>query len=276
MDANWKEVEVATMKLLDLHVLTLTTSFHYSAAGPRPRPSIMALILFTELRWESFSPNPIRHRPTSRYPFPNSPRLNSLFYSEPVQLLIHLGIFVVLQSMPPWHWVKALGILHAIYIIWTAIQQVLRYKTSPPLFGPIYLADGLASFWTETWHNAFASPCLTLAYTPTMFILRKIGAAHAIARAAAVVSGFLLMAVFHVYAMEPMLTSEGVWRIGLFFVLNGILTVVEVAVWGKKRHWLRAVMAWAFELSFAAWVVAAIDVSDGVLEADWKDLCTLR
>ncbi|KAF2739274.1 hypothetical protein EJ04DRAFT_508978 [Polyplosphaeria fusca] len=269
-------VEIATMKLLDIHALNLTSSFPRYSSGSAPRPSIMALVYITELRWESFTPNVIRQVPNSKYPFPKSARLNRLFYSELVQLLIHVGIFIMLQSLPPWDWVKGQGILYTIWIVWTAIQLVLRYKTSPPLFGPIYLADSLASFWTETWHNAFVSPCLTLAYTPTMFLLRQLGAPKPVCRAAAVFSGFLLMAIFHVYALQPMLTEEGEWRIGMFFILNGVFTVIEVAIWGKKRHWFRAVMAWAIELSLSSWAVAAVDVADGVLEADWKDLCTLR
>jgi len=47
--------------------------------------------------------------------------------------------------------------------------MVVRYKTSPALFGPLYLADSLTGFWSETWHNAFASPCTSLVYGPLRY-----------------------------------------------------------------------------------------------------------
>ncbi|KAF2118486.1 hypothetical protein BDV96DRAFT_387455 [Lophiotrema nucula] len=266
-------VAAGTMKLLDVHALSLKSSFPSYSAGSPPRPSIMALILLTELRLESFTPNPIRHTPTPKFPPGTSTSFRESFYSEPVQLIVHLALFAILQVSPQFLWVKALGILFTIWILWTSCQLVLRYKTSPPLFGPIWRADSLAGFWVETWHNAFASPCLNLTYTPVFFILTKLGSPRAFARATAVVSGFGLMAWFHVYALEPLLSQEGKWRIGVFFIGNGIFTVVEVAIWGKKRHWLRALIAWAIELSLSSWAVAAIEVADGVLAADWRGLC---
>ncbi|KAF2186797.1 hypothetical protein K469DRAFT_705305 [Zopfia rhizophila CBS 207.26] len=266
-------VAVGTMKLLNIHSLLLTNSFPQYTAGKTPRPSILALILLTELRYESFTPNPIRLPPPPKTPFANSPHRRQLFYSEYVQILLHLAIFTILQSLPQYPFIKALGILLTIYIIWTSMQLVVRYRTSPPLFGPIYLADSLAAFWTETWHNAFAAPCLSLAYTPTLSLLLALRFPRQIARSAGVVASFTLMAVFHMYALAPLLSDQGMKRIGVFFVGNGVLTVVEVAVWGKKRHWVRALMAWGIELSLASWTVIAIPVADGVLGADWKGLC---
>lgn len=264
------------MKLLDIHMLSLTSSFPSYTAGNPPRPSLMALILTTELRYESFTPNPIRHTPLPLYPFPSSLHRRKLFYSEPIQFLLHIAFFILLQTLPQYHFVKAFGVLLSIWIIWTAIQLTLRYRTSPPLFGPIYLADSLTTFWTETWHNAYAGPCLSLAYTPTMYILSHLSVPRSLARACAVVASFGLMAVFHMYALAPLLSREGRRRIGVFFVANGVCTVVEAAVWGKKRDWRRAVLAWGVELWLASWTVEKADVADGVINADWRGLCRPR
>ncbi|KAF2253351.1 hypothetical protein BU26DRAFT_221255 [Trematosphaeria pertusa] len=264
------------MKLLDIHMLSLTNSFPSYTAGKPPRPSVMALILMTELRYESFTPNPIRHAPMPQYPFQSSPEARGFFYSESVQLIVHSAWFTLLQGLPQHLPMKALGILLTIWVIWTTLQLTLRYKSSPPLFGPIYLADSLASFWTETWHNAFAAPCLSLAYTPTLYILSSLHFPRSLARSVAVVSSFGLMATFHMYALSPLLNEEGKKRIGIFFVANGVLTVAEVGLWGKKRHWMRAVCAWGVELALASWTVAAVEVADGVLNADWRGLCRLK
>ncbi|KAJ4287999.1 hypothetical protein N0V90_012015 [Kalmusia sp. IMI 367209] len=266
-------IAIGVMKLLELHILAFTNSLPRYTTGKLPRPSIMALLLLTELRYESFTPNPIRLPPTPRYPFPSSLEKRKLFYSEHVQLLLHICVFIILQSLPQYPPVKAFGILLSIWIIFTGCQLVLRYKNSPPLFGPIFLADSLATFWTETWHNTFASPCLTLAYTPTMYILTKLSVPRIIARSFAVIASFSLMAVFHAEVMSPLLPPEGKLRIGLFFVLNGVCTVAEVAVWGKKRDWRRALMAWIIELALASWAVETAQVADGLLNADWRGLC---
>ncbi|KAF2634158.1 hypothetical protein P280DRAFT_318991 [Massarina eburnea CBS 473.64] len=268
---------IAIMKLLELHVLEFTNAFPSYTGGKQPRPSLLALILFTELRYESFTPNPIRPWQLPKYPFSSSPEKRRFFYSEPIQWVIHVSIFILLQCLPqhilP---VKALGIIFAIWNIWTALELVLRYRNSPPLFGPIYLADSLATFWTETWHNALAGPCLSLAYMPTTFILSRLRLPRSLVRSCAIVASFALMGVFHMYAMAPILSDEGMRRIVIFFVANGVCTVIEVAFWGKKRHWVRAVIAWTIELSLASWTVAKCQVADGVLSADWRGLCRAK
>ena len=97
---------------------------------------LLALLLLTELRYESFTPNHIR-----------IPKHLENF-SEPMQLGIHVLAFVILQSLPQiFPTVLAFEVLLAIYIIWTSIQLVIRYKSSPALFGPLYMADSLGGFW---------------------------------------------------------------------------------------------------------------------------------
>jgi hypothetical protein len=105
-------------------------------AGRKPPDWLFALIVITELRYESFTPNHIR-----------VPK-NQENFSEPVQLAVHMGIFAVLQSLPQvFPTVLAFEVQLSIYIIWTSIQLLLRYKSSPALFGPLYLADSLSGFW---------------------------------------------------------------------------------------------------------------------------------
>lgn len=272
LDAYEPSVAIAIMKLLDIHALSLFKSLPTYSSGRPPRPATMAFLLLVELRYESFTPNPIRHWHLPTYPFRSIERRRT-FYSEKVQFVIHLCIFITLQCLPQCLPIKALGVLVSIWLIWTGIQIVARYRTSPPLFGPIYLADSLASFWTETWHNAFAAPCLSLAYTPTTYILTHLRFPRLFVRSCSVLAAFALMSLFHTHAMAPILTAEGQRRIGFFFLANGVCTVAETAVWGKKKDWRRAVSAWVIELGLASWTVAECDVADGLLHADWKGLC---
>ena len=247
------------MKLLD--VLARRDNFPQYTSGSRPPDWIYAMLILTELRYESFTPNHIRI-PARLEPF-----------SEPFQLVLHTAAFAILQTLPQIPPILSYEILLAIYIIWTSLQLALRYKSSPALFGPIYLADSFAGFWTETWHNAFAAPCKSLAYNPIYRTVLWLGLPRAAARSAGVFASFVLMAVFHMHALAPLLSNEGLKRIGLFFVGNGVLTVVEVIVWGRRKHWARALAAWIIETAFASWVVLAIPVAHGLMELNWKEIC---
>src|SRR6202012_3266327 len=100
------------------------------------------------------------------------------------------------------------------------------------LFGPLYMADSLTGFWSETWHNAFASPTTSLAYRPLRYGLPKYGVPVVIARAIGVLGAFTLMAMFHIYGLMPILNREALFRVGVFFFVNGIATVSEASVWG--------------------------------------------
>lgn len=121
------------MKLLDIWARRNRLPAY---TGKRPADWLFALIVLTELRYESFSPNHIR-----------VPK-NQENFSEPLQLGIHIAAFTFLQSLPQvFPTVLAFEVLLAIYIIWTSMQLLLRYKSSPALFGPLYLADSLSGFW---------------------------------------------------------------------------------------------------------------------------------
>lgn len=127
-------VAIGTMKLLD--IWARQSDLPVYTAGKRPPNWLFALIVLTELRYESFTPNHIR-----------VPR-NQESFSEPLQLGVHIAAFAFLQSLPQiFPTVLAFEVVLAIYIIWTSMQLLLRYKTSPALFGPLYKADCLTGFW---------------------------------------------------------------------------------------------------------------------------------
>lgn len=159
---------------------------------------------------------------------------------------------------------------------------MLRYKSSPPLFGPLYLADSLGGFWARTWHNAFASPCTSLAYHPVRHMLSRMGAPLEVARGVGLVAAFALMGAFHVYALSPLVGRDGLNRVGWFFVGNGVAVVAEAGIWGKdremgyKKRWARAGVAWVFEVMVAAWVVRGCGVPEGLGGVRWGEACDAR
>ncbi|OBT54683.1 hypothetical protein VE04_07729, partial [Pseudogymnoascus sp. 24MN13] len=203
-------VAVGVLKTLDIFARRHHPRTY--AGASQPSPSLLALLLTTELRYESFTPNPTR---VATSPF-----------SEPTDLALHIAAFAALQMLPQEHAViLALQVLLTIYILWTTLQLVLRYQDSPPLFGPLYQADSLGGFWAKTWHNAFASPCTSLAYHPVRRALSRIGLPIDAARAGGLVAAFALMGAFHVYALSPLIAREGLRRVWWFFVGNGVAVV---------------------------------------------------
>ncbi len=132
------------MKLLDIWARRHSLPTY---SGRRPPGWKYALIVMTELRYESFTPNNIR-----------VPRDQENF-NEPLELAKHVAIFSFLQAMPQnIPTVLAFEVQLAIYIIWTSMQLLLRYKSSPALFGPLYKADSLTGFW-YVCHAVFGSAC---------------------------------------------------------------------------------------------------------------------
>lgn len=95
-----------------------------------------------------------------------------------------------------------------------------------------------------------------------------------IARSLGVIGAFGLMAVFHVYALRPILTDQALRRIGIFFLLNGIATVFEAMLWGHKKHWVKAALAWAFETALASWTASGINIPNGLNKINWGAACS--
>ena len=93
------------------------------------------------------------------------------------------------------------------------------------------------------------------------------------ARAAGVLAAFSLMAAFHVYALLPILDEEALIRIASFFILNGIATVAEAAVWGTKKHWTKALIAWIVETGLASWTASGMNIPNGLSKIPWRELC---
>jgi len=231
------------------------TSLIYKLQDPSDIPPplyLQALYLTYELRYEAFTPNPIR--------IPNPPP-----FHEPTELLHHILFYIGLsllpipQSLPP---VRAIKLLLYIYILWTAAHLPFRTATTAPFFAPLYTADSLADFWNgNVWHVAFQSPCQSIAYMPVQTVLRRIGINRKIARGFGVIAAFGLMGVFHGYVGYPVMVNvrEGCTRVISFFVINGFATVVEDALWGRKKTRLRAALAWTFEITIASWAVSNIE-----------------
>lgn len=282
------------MKALDFYVRRYKPPVY--AYPNRPSDAIMALLYLTELRYESFSPNFLRtapaqleddidpvqarchgkHRNGDCSCKDASPKLNRFSFSEPVNLILHTGLFTVLQALFPQSnpTVLAVQVLLAIYILWESLQLTLRYSNSPPLFGPIYTAASLGTFWSETWHTAFASPCRSLAYDP---IRRSLPARYGVpvpfAKGVGIIASFALMGLFHAYALAPLLPLDALARIFAFFLLNGVGTVIEDALWGKRVHWSKSLLAWVFELAIASWTVEGLSVPKGLKNIAWTSIC---
>lgn len=131
---NFFSVSIGTMKAFDL--FARRKSLPKYTAGPSPPGYKLALFYVTEFRYESFTPNHVW-----------APK-NIQNFSEPMQLAIHVLIFCILEAIPRrYDAVVALEIEYSIYIIWTSAQLLLRYKSSPALFGPLYAADSISGFW---------------------------------------------------------------------------------------------------------------------------------
>ncbi|KAK2812002.1 hypothetical protein FQN50_001710 [Emmonsiellopsis sp. PD_5] len=251
----------------------------------------ISLLYLTELRYESFHPNTVRIGPVPPAPEPEkektgrkrrttrrTPKPTTTWkpqFSERVNLVLHGAFFTILQTLfPQYPAVQALQVLLAIYVIWESLQLVLRYHNSPPLFGPLYTATSLGTFWSETWHSAFASPCRSLAYDPLRRTLpERYGVPESIARAIGVIASFSLMGLFHVYGLRPLLPFDALARIYAFFLLNGFGTVVEDALWGRETHWGKTIVAWVFELIIASWTVEGLEVPKGLRDIRWSSIC---
>lgn len=93
------------------------------------------------------------------------------------------------------------------------------------------------------------------------------------AGSAGVLAVFSFMGVFHVLGLVPLLPSQALWRVGMFFFLNGVATIAEVAVWGKRKHSARAVLAWVFEAGLASWTASKCQIPRGFGGIKWRELC---
>lgn len=87
------------------------------------------------------------------------------------------------------------------------------------------------------------------------------------------IASFVLMAVFHVYGLWPLLPGPALLRIGAFFILNGVGTVVEEAIWGRRVHWVKTVLAWAYEFAVASWTAEGLNIPEGLAGIDLMALC---
>lgn len=213
-------------------------------------PAVYAFYLLIELRYESFDIS--------------TARKSSINLSDDTDYGIHLAAFLLLQCFPQSPVPKAFGVLLAIWLIWNSMHYVLKYRNSPPLFGPIYRAENLSYFWTQTWHNAYTSPTRTLGYRPMRMVFGPIGG---------VMGGFGLMAIFHVWALAPYVEPDGLFRVAVFFLANGAGSIADYWVWEKRNTWMRVLVNWGFEVYLAQYTVAKFGIPDGLLAIDYRNIC---
>jgi hypothetical protein len=213
--------------------------------------AVQAFYLLIELRYESFNISTAREGETCSR--------DSL-----TKCAIHLLIFLGLQLMPQLPVVKALGVLFAIWLIWTFMHQILKYRRSSPLFGSIYRSANLCSFWKDTWHNAYTSPVRTLGYRPVRKVFGPIGG---------VIGGFIVMAIFHVWAFAPYLRPEGLYRVAVFFMANGVGCILDHGIWGERSTWTRVIVNWLYEVFWAQYTVRECDIPDGLLAIEFRNIC---
>ncbi|KAJ6261009.1 hypothetical protein Dda_3674 [Drechslerella dactyloides] len=244
------------MKCLDMlfrrfQNTTLTWKLPTPSSTPPPLYQ-QAFWMTLELRYEHFTPNPVR------IPVPAP-------FHEPTQWLYHLLVYAIITFGPlpqDLSIVKAVKLLLQIYIIWTAMHLPLRLLDTAPFFAPLYTADSLVKFWNGTvWHVAFQSPCRSVAMVPVQTLLTGLGTSRSLARGAGVIAAFALMGVFHAYiGWAVMRDSVYGWGVVVgFFVMNGIATVLESVLWGRRRSWVRAVLAWGFEIALASWAMSGVE-----------------
>jgi hypothetical protein len=91
--------------------------------------------------------------------------------------------------------------------------------------------------------------------------------------AGGVLGGFGVMAIFHVWAFAPYVKPEGQFRIGIFFIANGVGSILDYWIWGKQNTLLRMVMNWAYEIYWAQYAAARCDIPDGLTAIDFKTIC---
>jgi hypothetical protein len=216
-------------------------------------PSMYAFYLLVELRYESFDITTAR---------PRNSKLSTGF-----EYTIHLSIFVLLQMLPQTPIVKAFCVLFGTWLSWTFLNFFLKYPRSPSLFGPLYAAENLCSFWKETWHNVYTSPVRTLGYRP----IRKL-----FGPVPGVLAGFGVMAIFHVWSLAPYVKPEGLLRVALFFMANGVGCVIDYAIWGERSTVLRTIVSWIYEIYWAQYTIAKCDLPGPWIEIDFEHMCRTR
>jgi hypothetical protein len=81
------------------------------------------------------------------------------------------------------------------------------------------------------------------------------------------------MGVFHMYALAPIMSNKGLQRVGVFFFMNGLGTVAEAIVWGHRKHWLKATLAWIFGVLVSSWTAEAARIPNGLSKITWREVC---
>ncbi|KAI5304490.1 hypothetical protein KEM56_006449 [Ascosphaera pollenicola] len=296
---------ICVLKALDLWVRR--NRFPQWKYQTKPNDALIALACLFELRYESFTPNFVhtetdqqartvaddsaavrekakRQRRDARREqplicsfesFKTTGVLFPITLSERMDFLVHAVWFLVLQWLFPQSdsRVLAFQVLLAIYLLWEAWQFILRYRNSPRLFGALYKINSVSNFWSKIWHTAFMSPARSLVYEPIRYGLSRVGVPGTAARVCGFLGVFAFMGIFHTIALMPLFPARCLVKIALFFVFNGVAAILELMVWGRREHWLKAVFAWVFELYLAGWTIEAMQLPQGLQSIEWRNIC---
>lgn len=208
-----------------------------------------AFNLLWELRFESFDISTVRAPPYE--------------FNETSEFFLHAVLFGIFQFLPQTNLVKADSMIISIYLLWTFCNYFLRYRHSVALFGPIWRATDLSSFWSETWHNAFSSPCHVLGYKQ----FRRFG------KVPAVCAAFFLMGIWHAWSLAPIVAPAGRIRVLVFFVSQALGCALDTAIWKHHKTTLRMICSWMYCNYWALWTVRELSIPDGVTNIAWNHMC---
>jgi hypothetical protein len=81
------------------------------------------------------------------------------------------------------------------------------------------------------------------------------------------------MAGFHVWALVPYVKPEGLVRVAVFFLANGVGSIADFWMWGNRNTPERVIINWLYEIYWSQYAVAKCDIPDGLMAIDFRRIC---
>ncbi|CAA7021157.1 unnamed protein product [Microthlaspi erraticum] len=152
-------------------------------------------------------------------------------------------------GLRPWHLYLELEIILALLKFLATITLGCELE---PIFNEPYLATSLQDFWGRRWNPMVSSILRSGIYAPLRRVCGRLMSSDR-ARLIGFLATFIVSGVFH-ELMHFYLTRETPsWELTVFFTLNGVCTVVEMAVKRTKfglRWQVRPVVSWLLTMGF--------------------------